>query len=483
MYMTLYAEICEKGAFGLNKRSAKIKAAAAVTVCTALLAVCTVTLSIKLNEHTNEASSVRASAESAALYISEKADLMKAAANETSELASIRYAPDEFKNYALRDRNSALSGLGISLDFIKSGESIGFASGKNYSSTGVLSVSDGFVFDENSGKLYYAVTNSANGNITVCGCDADYFGGYFASLKDMGARLSVGDKTIISTELNSPAYDKASKQCGELSLEMFEYSFPEKTDSRPFIAVTAVIAAVLAAVASVICCVLIGKTDEEKAAEIIEPKVQDLPVLPSPIQEESASVQEISASEPERSEPAIASEEAEKQLASLGAELERTNNEKTELEERIKALEEKLLAAETSGKDTAFAAAEAEKMIKESRERSSELAEAVNIIGEKNQRIKSIIGAIENIAFQTNMLALNAAIEAARAGENGKGFAVVADEVRSLAAESAESARKSADILNESEEAVKKGSSAAEQAVLAADKALESAENAVKAAK
>lgn len=467
----------------MNKRSAKIKATAAVTFCTALLAVCAVTLGIKLNVHTDEASSVSASAESAALYISEKADLMKAAANETSELASIRYAPDEFKSYALRDRNSALSGLGINLDFIKSGESVGFASGKNYSSTGVLSVSDGFVFDENSGNLYYAVTNSANGNITVCGCDADYFGGYFASLKDMGAKLSVGGKTIISTELNSPAYDKASEQCSELSLEMFDYSFPEKTDSRSFIAVTAVIAAVLAAAASAICCVLIGKTDEEKAAEINAPKVQDLPVLTSPVQEEHTPVQEISASVPECSEHALVSEETEKQLAALGAELERTNNEKAELEERIKSLEETLLAAEASGKDTALAAAEAEKMIKESRERSSELAEAVNIIGEKNQRIKSIIGAIEDIAFQTNMLALNAAIEAARAGENGKGFAVVADEVRSLAAESAESARKSADILNESEEAVKRGSSAAEQAVLAADKALESAENALKAAK
>ena len=467
----------------MNKRSAKIKATAAVTFCTALLAVCAVTLGIKLNVRTDEASSVSASAESTALYISEKADLMKATANETSELASIRYAPDEFKSYALRDRNSALSGLGISLDFIKSGENVGFASEKNYSSTGVLSVSDGFVFDENSGNLYYAVTNSANGNITVCGCDADYFGGYFASLKDIGAKLSIGGKTIISTELNSPAYDKASEQCGEFSLEMFDYSFPEKTDSRPFIAVTTVIAAVLAAAASAICCVLIGKTDEEKAAEINSPKVQDLPVLTTPVQEEHTPVQKISAPEYERSVPTFVSKETEKQLAALGAELERTNNEKAELEERIKTLEAKLTAAEASGKDTALAAAEAEKMIKESRERSSELAEAVNIIGEKNQRIKSIIGAIEDIAFQTNMLALNAAIEAARAGENGKGFAVVADEVRSLAAESAESARKSADILNESEEAVKRGSSAAEQAVLAADKALESAENALKAAK
>lgn len=475
----------------MNKRSAKIKAAAAVTVCIVLLAVCAVILGIKLSERTDETSSVRTSAENAVLYITEKTDLMKAAANETSELAAIRYAPDEFKGYALRDRNSALSGLGISLDLIKNGESTGLSGGKNYTSTGVLSVSDGFVYDENSEKLYYIVTNSVNGNITVCGCSSDYFGEYFSLLgKNTGAVLSVGGKTMISTELNSPVYDNASEQCGEFSLEMFDYSFPEKTDIRPFIAITATAAVILAAIASAISCAVIGKSDGEQSAKNAELKMPELrSVLPSPVQEKTipvqekpVTVQEIHVPESKRPEPAFASDETEKQLAALGAELERVNNEKAGLAERIAELEEKLSAAEASGKDVACAAAEAEEMIKESRLRSSELAEAVEIIGEKNQRIRSIIGAIEDIAFQTNMLALNAAIEAARAGENGKGFAVVADEVRSLAAESAESARKSTAILNESEEAVKKGSSAAEQAVLAADKALESAENAVKAA-
>jgi methyl-accepting chemotaxis protein len=73
-------------------------------------------------------------------------------------------------------------------------------------------------------------------------------------------------------------------------------------------------------------------------------------------------------------------------------------------------------------------------------EASARVAEAVERLAVKSDRVTGIVETITAIAQQTNLLALNAAIEAARAGEDGRGFAVVADEVRKLAEQTATAA-------------------------------------------
>lgn len=103
------------------------------------------------------------------------------------------------------------------------------------------------------------------------------------------------------------------------------------------------------------------------------------------------------------------------------------------------------------------------RLMEETNGQMKQMTAAMNRIGEASDKIKKVIKAIEDIAFQTNILALNAAVEAAKVGEAGKGFAVVAQEVRNLAGKSQESAKSTSSLINECSDAVKDGMEIAER--------------------
>ncbi|MCG8710352.1 Tar ligand binding domain-containing protein [Brenneria sp. 4F2] len=142
----------------------------------------------------------------------------------------------------------------------------------------------------------------------------------------------------------------------------------------------------------------------------------------------------------------------------------RTEEQASSIEQTAASMEELTSSVKQNTENTRLVTGMTENMTGLAEKNGENITNIVNRmqdISESSEKISSIIGVIDSIAFQTNILALNAAVEAARAGEAGKGFAVVASEVRNLAQRSATSAKEIKELIGDTSNKIQQGSALA----------------------
>lgn len=147
----------------------------------------------------------------------------------------------------------------------------------------------------------------------------------------------------------------------------------------------------------------------------------------------------------------------------------------TELVSAFESMTESMESNVEKTRESVVLASQAAEALSQGNDKMQELKTAIGDISRCSEQIGTIIGAIEDIASQTNLLSLNAAIEAARAGEAGKGFAVVAEQVKNLAEESAKAAGKTTKLIETAISAVNSGIAIADETAADMDKVMSSA--------
>lgn len=106
---------------------------------------------------------------------------------------------------------------------------------------------------------------------------------------------------------------------------------------------------------------------------------------------------------------------------------------------------------------TATFASSLDRLTAEATGSMNKLSASMNKVTKASDEIRSVVGAVGELADRTNLLAMNASIEAAHAGAAGRGFAVVAHEIKALAQASAERAASIGDMVARIETAVGEG--------------------------